>query len=103
MFLGGAPNIGVNCFRDARCDSLGPSDSEGTDGQMHQRPSPSVEDSVALERRSAAAPAHSESACGEHRSCLFRRLDRGWRSSGSPLTARLNLRVDTLISIKFIA
>src|SRR6187401_1334992 len=62
VFGWGARNIGVNCFRDGRCDSLGPSDSEGTDGQMHQRPSPSVEDSVALERRSAAAPAHSDGA-----------------------------------------
>src|SRR6266478_1892572 len=33
-FGSGAPDIGVNCFQDAGCDSLSPSDSEGTDGQM---------------------------------------------------------------------
>jgi hypothetical protein len=35
----------VNCLRDARCDSLRSSDSEGTDGKMHQGPGPTVENS----------------------------------------------------------
>ena len=33
-----------------RCDSLGPSDSERADGQMHQEPGSTVEDGAALER-----------------------------------------------------
>src|ERR1700738_1087006 len=36
----------VNCLRDARCDSLRSSDSEGTDDQMHQRPGAVVGNSV---------------------------------------------------------
>ncbi len=49
------------CFaRGARCDSLRPADSGRTDGQMQQRRNSAAEDSVALEGRSAAAPAHPD-------------------------------------------
>src|SRR5208337_957903 len=38
-----------NCFRGMRCDSLSPSDSGGTDGQVQQSRGPAVENSAAME------------------------------------------------------
>jgi hypothetical protein len=57
---GGIVLDAVNCLREARCDSLRSSDSEGTDGQMHQRPGPVVENSATMGNTPRATSAHPD-------------------------------------------
>src|SRR6516162_5189739 len=57
------------------CDSIWPSASEGTDGQMHEAPNSPVEDGVALENARGSAAAHSDDIAARERNDPAR--DRG--------------------------
>src|SRR5215467_6825557 len=67
---------GIWCrWRAKFCDSIWPSASEGTDGQMHETPNSAVEDSVALENARGSAAAHSDDMAARERNDPAR--DRG--------------------------
>src|SRR3981081_78614 len=59
--------MAVSWLGEARCYWLRSSDSEGTDGQMHQRPSQAVENSAATENAPRAASAHPDGVAARER------------------------------------